>query len=500
MYTGHSQKKIRTARRPPLSRRTRPAPGDRHILEEILSRPWVRPLLGWLSAMDGQGRSRLESWCLNYDNPAITGTERLRYWLPGKLIDYILWRYGIDKERAKRKLLHHVPTLRSLALAARGIARYGLSKPQRFPAPLMVVWNFTQLCNLKCRHCYQNSSAQRPDGELTLSEKLRVVDELASNGVPFLAIAGGEPLTSKDLEPVLAHASRRGLHLTLATNGTLLTPERVQRLIDCGVKYLEVSIDSPDPAEHDRFRGVPGAWERAIQGIRNSVAAGMRTGLATTFTRATVDKFDRIVQLAKDLGCATFSHFNFIPVGRGEQCVQYDLTPEQRELLLEKLVAVLQSGEINVISTAPQFGRSCVMHLPGDGIFSIGHAGTGAGRKTMVLARYVGGCGAGRCYCCVEPDGRVTPCVYMPTVVVGDLRRQSLSEIWDCETFRILADREDRGDHCAVCDLRVFCGGCRARALAYTGDLTAGDPGCRFNRHVWEEVTQAAGTALPVLQ
>ena len=499
MYTGDSAEKIRTARRPPAPRGTQPAPRDRHVLEDILKKPWIRPVLGWLSAMDAEGVSRLERIGLAYDNPAASRLERLKWWLPARLIDFVLARRGIDRERAKKKLLHHVPTLRSLALAARGIARYGLSRPQRFPAPLMVVWNFTQLCNLRCRHCYQSSTAERPAGELTLEEKLRVVDELAANGVPFLAVAGGEPLASRDLEPVLAHAARKGIHLTIATNGTLLTPERVRRLIDCGVKYVEVSIDSPDPAEHDRFRGVPGAWARAIQGIKNSVAAGMRTGLATTFTRATVAKFDEMVRLAKDLGCATFSHFNFIPVGRGRDCVEYDLDPEQREELLEKLVAVLQSGELNVISTAPQFGRSCVMHLPEDGIFSIGHAGTGAGRKTMVLARYVGGCGAGRCYCCVEPDGRVTPCVYMPTVVVGNLRRQSLSEIWDCETFRILADREDRGDHCAVCDLRVFCGGCRARALAYTGDLTAGDPGCRFNRHLWDEVSKTADTALPVL-
>ncbi len=325
-----------------------------------------------------------------------------------------------------------------------------------------------------------------------------MVDQLADNGVPFLAIAGGEPLATPDIWAVLEHATRRGIHLSLATNGTLLTRERVRRLIDCGVKYLEVSIDSPQPEEHDRFRGRRGAWERAVEGIRNSVAAGMRTGLATCLTRHTIERLDEIVRLAKDLGCRTFSHFNFIPVGRGRACADEDLTPEQREHLMRALTAYLQEGEINVISTAPQFGRACVIYGPPDGLFGVGHVGSGGGRKTMVLARYVGGCGAARCYCAIQPTGKVTPCVYIASEIIGDLRRQSLQEVWNNELFRLLSDRDDRGDHCGVCDLRTYCGGCRARALAYTGDITAGDPGCVYNRHEWEEIVSVRDAELPL--
>jgi len=56
----------------------------------------------------------------------------------------------------------------------------------------------------------------------------------------------------------------------------------------------------------------------------------------------------------------------------------------------------------------------------------------------------------------------------------------------------MLADREDRGDHCGVCTYRHYCGGCRARALAYTGDIQAGDPGCIYNDHQWQELVAAA--------
>jgi radical SAM protein with 4Fe4S-binding SPASM domain len=159
---------------------------------------------------------------------------------------------------------------------------------------------------------------------------------------------------------------------------------------------------------------------------------------------------------------------------------------------LRKLQRHLEEGKIGVVSTAPQFGRSCIVYGSEEGLYATRHAGKGAGKKSMVLSRYIGGCGTGRCYCAIQPNGIVTPCVYIPDEKVGDLRRQSLTEIWDNPLFATLADREDCGDHCGVCNYRAYCGGCRARALAYTGDIQAGDPGCIYNYHGWQEVVEAS--------
>jgi radical SAM protein with 4Fe4S-binding SPASM domain len=250
-----------------------------------------------------------------------------------------------------------------------------------------------------------------------------------------------------------------------------------------------VSLDSLDPAEHDEFRGMQGAWARTVQGIKNSVATGIRTGIATCFTRQTAHTVDDVVKFALDLGCKTFSHFNFIPVGRGREIINEDMTPGQRELLLRKLQRHLVEGKIGIVSTAPQFGRACIAYGAEDGIFATGHAGRGPGKKTLVLSRYIGGCGTGRCYCAIQPNGAITPCVYIPSEPVGTVRQQTLAEIWNNPLFATLSDREDRGDHCGVCDYRNYCGGCRARALSYTGDIQAGDPGCVYNYHQWEELT-----------
>lgn len=472
-----------------------------HPLENTLRNPLIRKTLGFITKQQPNNTSWFERFCETYKRQDLTTVERWTWYLPHRIADLVIHKAGWDSELLIRKVFHHLPTVRALALTGRSIARYGLHAPQRFAAPLMVVWNFTQVCNLRCKHCYQTATARPLPDELTLEEKLRVVDQLGSAGVPFLAFAGGEPLASKDLWPVLERARQRKIYTIVATNGTLLTPETCRRLKEAGVGYVEVSIDSPDPRQHDEFRGIPGAWERSVQGIRNAVAAGIRTGLATCFTRHNYQQVDEAVELAVSLGCKTFSHFNFIPVGRATQVPEEDLSPEQREWLLRKLVDHLQRGRINIISTAPQFGRACVHYAPPEGIFATGHAGSGEGSKTMVLSRYIGGCGAGRCYCSIQPNGDVTPCVYIPSVRVGNLKHTAFEEIWDCQLFAMLSDREDRLDHCAVCLDSAYCGGCRARALAYTGDLRAGDPGCARNRKLWDKVARAqqrvAAAAVP---
>ncbi len=264
-----------------------------------------------------------------------------------------------------------------------------------------------------------------------------------------------------------------------------------------GVKYVEVSLDSVNSEEHDAFRGLKGAWHRSVEGIKNVAATpGLRAGMAACFTRANVHMAAAMINLAKDIGCTTFVHFNFIPVGRGKEIAQSDLTPAQREDLLRTLNQFLQEGEISIMSTAPQFGRACLAYRPEDGLMATGHAGSGRGRKTRVLSKYIGGCGAGRCYCSIQPIGKVNPCVYMPSHEAGDLRKQRFAEIWNNALFEVMSDREDRGDHCGVCDYRHYCGGCRARAASYTGDLQAGDPGCVYKSHVWEEVTGTDSTQL----
>ncbi len=149
------------------------------------------------------------------------------------------------------------------------------SKSQsRFTAPFLIVWDFTHKCNLKCKHCYSNSGAIREE-ELTTQQAKDVVDQIADAGVTALAFSGGEPLTRSDFFEVARYAADRGLYISVATNGTLLTKENVQKLKQAKVNYLDISIDGACAKTHDEFRGVPGAFDKAVAGLKNCIEADL---------------------------------------------------------------------------------------------------------------------------------------------------------------------------------------------------------------------------------
>ncbi len=369
------------------------------------------------------------------------------------------------------------PSVRKgLVLVLKGIAKYGITVPQKLPAPFLVVWNFTNMCNLKCKHCYQNADKPLPD-ELTLEEKLMVIDQLDGAGVPAIAFSGGEPLIHPHILLVVREAVSRGMYVAVATNGTAITRGLARELKEAGVHYVEVSLDSPNPRKHDDFRGVQGSWERALEGLRNCVEEGIATGVAMTLTKANYHEIEEMVDLCEGLGVKRVIFFNFIPTGRGADIANWDLNPDEREEALKTIYRLALSRKIEVVSTAPQLARVALQESCGK-VTAPTHFIVGADSGTLALAEFIGGCGAGRIYAAIEPNGDVTPCVFMP-IKVGSLRERRFDEIWRTSPiFLQLRDRDSFEEPCGRCSYRYVCGGCRARAYAYMGRVTAPDPGC----------------------
>lgn len=466
-----------------------------HPLEELVPRRWFRWILRKITAEHPRGTA-LERILASYANPAAPWSDRLKFWPFHLLLDRV--RGSASRQTLREKLAEHAPTVRGLVITARSLGEYGLTTPQRFSAPLFCVWNFTNGCNLKCRHCYQDSEHNRLADELTLDEKLNVVDQLGAMYVPMIALAGGEPTISPDLLPVLRRTRTYKMHVSVATNGVTMTPKLAAELAEAGARYIEISLDSTRPQRHDAFRGVPGMWERAVRGMKAVVATpGLRLGVAMCVHAGNYDEVRDMLEFAIDIGAGCFAHFNFIPVGRGLKMVSGDLSPAQHERLLELLNEYMQSGRIGVISTAPQYGRVCLARAPLEsGKTACSHAGSGAGVKARVVAKYLGGCGAGRTYICLEPGGNVTPCVYLPHRVMGNVREKPIADIFrDSVFYKILNDRDHRLHHCEVCAFKSYCGGCRARADAYFGHLHAGDVGCIFNARHWDKLVESGVVA-----
>ncbi|MBI3099117.1 MAG: radical SAM protein [Planctomycetes bacterium] len=152
--------------------------------------------------------------------------------------------------------------------------RYGTRQDDAWHRPV-VVWTVSRRCNLACVHCYAAAGNKRFPGELSTAEATTMLQDLAAFGVPVLLLSGGEPLIRRDLLELAALARSLGLRITLSTNGTLITPAVAEQLKTIGVGYVGISLDGLEPT-HDRFRGQEGAFQAALQGIRNCRAAGLK--------------------------------------------------------------------------------------------------------------------------------------------------------------------------------------------------------------------------------
>ncbi len=331
--------------------------------------------------------------------------------------------------------------------------------------PHVVAWNLTRRCNLECAHCYiaagPNESAT---SELGTADCRRIVDELlAVNPAPMLILSGGEPLLREDLTEIAGYASRKGATVVVGTNGTLLTDERIAALQEAGVQGVAISIDSLRPSYHDNFRHGKGSLEETTAALGRLRARRLDFIVQTTATKGNRAELERLARWSADQGAVSFNCYFLVATGRGAGLS--DLAPADYEAVLADLARWQREYRGRMLvraKCAPHFMR----HV---------HA---ADPESPVL-NYETRCPCGTQYCRITPDGKLTPCPYLPEVA-GDLRAQSFGEIWrSAPLFRALREGT-LGGKCGRCEYRELCGGCRARAFALTGDVLAADPSCVY--------------------
>lgn len=144
---------------------------EHHRFEDYLAKTYMQEFLGLLTRRNGDGRCYLEEVFESYDRPDLNLRQRLKFAVPHRAIEVFRTRAGVNKEILKAKVFHHHPTVRALVNTARSIAKFGLTVPQRFSAPLILVWNYTQACNLTRKHCYQEAGHKPLADELTTDQK-----------------------------------------------------------------------------------------------------------------------------------------------------------------------------------------------------------------------------------------------------------------------------------------------------------------------------------------
>ena len=197
----------------------------------------------------------------------------------------------------------------------------------------VVVWNMTRRCNLKCIHCYSSSQNRLYPDELTTEEAKAMIADLAAFGAPVLLFSGGEPLMRPDLPELAQFAVDQGMRAVISTNGTLITEEKAKIFREIGLSYVGVSLDGME-ATHDRFRGVAGAFEAAMQGIRICREMGIKVGVRFTINRHNVADVPAIFDLLEKEDIPRCCFYHLVYSGRGSKLIEEDLShAETRELL-----------------------------------------------------------------------------------------------------------------------------------------------------------------------
>ncbi|MEJ2210910.1 MAG: radical SAM protein [Anaerolineae bacterium] len=361
-----------------------------------------------------------------------------------------------------------------------------MTKPT--PPPHIVAWESTVACNLACVHCRASAQTEPAADELTTAEVFDLIDQLAdfgqaNFGPPIFVVSGGEPLMRPDIYDIAAYGARQGLRVAVSPNGTLLTQEAVGNLIEAGVRRISVSIDGSTAARHDAVRGVPGAFEGAMQGLNRCRAAGLGFQLNTTVMRQTRDDLAAVRDLAVRIGAEAWHVFMLVPTGRGK--IDDEVSPEEYEAILDEIYAMTLSSPIPIrVTCGPHFQRIVAQNrrrsVQGEAPNLVRPRGNGHGRHPGSLDHTTRGCLAGDGYCFISHRGDVTPCGYFP-VVAGNVRQQPLAEIYtESALFRALRDLEGYHGKCGACEFLKVCGGCRARALSLSGDYLAEEPYCVY--------------------
>lgn len=347
---------------------------------------------------------------------------------------------------------------------------YKHTKPNQ---PRLVAWEVTRSCNLNCVHCRASSEKGPYEGELNTEKAKQVLDEISLTGSPIIILTGGEPLLRDDIFQLAEYGTSLGLRMVMATNGTLLTPELVTKMISSGIKRVSISLDGKTAEDHDNFRKVQGAFEASLKGISYLKEAGLEFQINTTVTRHNADNIEEILSMAVDLGSVAHHIFLLVPTGRAKDMENQEIDARRYEDLLHWFYNMRDKTPLHLKATcAPHYYRILRQeaHKKGEKIDF----------DTYGMDAMTRGCLGGTSFCFISYDGIVQPCGYLE-LNCGDLKKDPFDKVWkDSKIFKDLRDFNSYKGKCGKCEYRKFCGGCRARAYEATGDYLESEPLCAY--------------------
>ena len=302
-------------------------------------------------------------------------------------------------------------------------------------APYRMDLALSYRCNNDCAHCYNVSS--RDDPELTTGQWKQVIDRLWDLSIPHIIFTGGEPTLRSDLPELIAHAEQNGQITGLNTNGRRLSDRHfVRTLVEAGLDHVQITLESHDPATHDRMVQQPGAWQQSVTGLRNVLDSSLYVMTNTTMLRTNASSLTQTLDFLGEQGVATIGLNALIYAGRGRE-VGTGLSEKELPELLNLARSKTEAYHQRLIWYTPtQYCRFDPMQME-------------LGVKSCTAALY---------NMCIEPDGGVIPCqsYYQQ---VGNILSDPWGSIWNHKLCLRLRERQYVPDECRECALLAECGG-----------------------------------------
>ena len=344
----------------------------------------------------------------------------------------------------------------------------------------VVVWNMTRRCNLRCVHCYAQAEGEAGRDPIDTRNAKALIDDLAAFGSPVMLFSGGEPLVREDLAELAAHATARGMRAVISTNGTLISKEKARELKSVGLSYVGISLDGGEDV-HDRFRGVPGSFKKAMRGLENCQAEGLKVGLRFTINRRNADQVPLLFDILQEREVPRICFYHLVYSGRGSALMHEDLdhagTRAVVDLIMDKTRALFDAGLGKEVLTVDN-------HADGPYLWMrLVREDPARAEQVLELLQYNEGNNSGRGIGCISWDGSVHADQFWRNHSFGNVLERPFSEIWPDPEIPLLAQLKDKkahvGGRCAACRFLAVCGGnFRARAEARHGDVWAEDPAC----------------------
>jgi AdoMet-dependent heme synthase len=340
-------------------------------------------------------------------------------------------------------------------------------------APMLVIWEATQACDLACVHCRASALSERNPHELTTEQGYRLLDEIRSFGEPLMVFTGGDPLKRPDLYDLIRYSVKIGLRTNVTPSATpLLTKEAIDKFKEAGVSRMAISLDGPDAQSHDDFRGVPGTFDRAMMALRHARDIGLDTQFQTTVTKRNMARLPEMAEIAKEIRTKMWSLFFLIVTGRALE--NDDLEAAEYEKVFEFMYELSKTAPFGIKTTeAMHYRRYVAQRVKAE-------HGVTENENAKGVAWRTAGVSDGKGFVFVSHQGEIYPSGFLP-VSGGNVLRDSLTDIYrNSNLFRTLRDTGQREGKCGICEYQKVCGGSRSRAYAFTGDYLASDPRCVY--------------------